>query len=88
MRASFVAGTDTNVCKTHVCGLLLDFLLKEGVKAGYQKWAATGPEFPPADLKACLRMAGIPFEPGLGGSQVVDSFCPPALSHLRAEPEE
>ena len=87
MRAIFVAGTDTNVGKTHVCGLLLDFLLKEGVKAGYQKWAATGPEFPPADLKACLRMAGIPFEPELVGSQVVYHFALPASPHLAAEQE-
>ncbi|MBU4177759.1 MAG: dethiobiotin synthase [Proteobacteria bacterium] len=87
MRAIFVAGTDTNVGKTHVCGLLLDFLLKEGVKAGYQKWAATGPEFPPADLKACLGMAGIPLEPELFGSQVVYHFALPASPHLAAEQE-
>lgn len=87
MSAIFVAGTDTNVGKTHVCGLLLDFLLKEGVKAGYQKWAATGPEFPPADLKACLGMAGIPLEPELVGSQVVYHFALPASPHLAAEQE-
>ena len=87
MSAIFVAGTDTNVGKTHVCGLLLDFFLKEGVKAGYQKWAATGPEFPPADLKACLGMAGIPLEPELVGSQVVYHFALPASPHLAAEQE-
>lgn len=87
MNAIFVAGTDTNVGKTHVCGLLLDFLRKEGVKAGYQKWAATGPESPPADLKACLGMAGIPLEPELVGSQVVYHFALPASPHLAAEQE-
>jgi dethiobiotin synthetase len=87
MSAIFVAGTDTNVGKTHVCGLLLDFLLKEGVKAGYQKWVATGPEFPPADLEACLRMAGVPFAPELASSQVVCHFALPASPHLAAEHE-
>ncbi len=87
MSAIFVAGTDTNAGKTHVCGLLLDFLLKEGVKAGYQKWAATGPESPPADLKACLGMAGIPLEPELVHSQVVYHFALPASPHLAGEQE-
>jgi len=85
MSAIFVAGTDTNVGKTHVCGLLLDFLLKEGIKAGYQKWVATGPEFPPDDLAACLRMAQLPLLPELAGSQVVYHFPLPASPHLAAE---
>lgn len=87
MSAIFVAGTDTNVGKTHVCGLLLDFLLTEGIKAGYQKWVATGPESPPADLAACLEMAGLPLVPELAGSQVVYHFALPASPHLAAEQE-
>lgn len=87
MSAIFVAGTDTNVGKTHVCGLLLDFLRKNGSDAGYQKWAATGPEFPPADLTECLRMAGIPLDPELVGSQVPYHFALPASPHLAAEQE-
>ncbi|MCX5874893.1 MAG: dethiobiotin synthase [Deltaproteobacteria bacterium] len=85
MNAIFVAGTDTNVGKTHVCGLLLDFLRKNGSDAGYQKWAATGPEFPPADLAECLRMAGLPLEPELVSRQVVYHFALPASPHLAAE---
>lgn len=85
MSAIFVAGTDTNVGKTHVCGLLLDFLRKNGSDAGYQKWVATGPEFPPADLAECLRMAGLPLEPALVSSQVVYHFALPASPHLAAE---
>jgi len=85
MSAIFVAGTDTNVGKTHVCGLLLDFLRKNGSDAGYQKWAATGPEFPPADLEECLRIAGLPFVPELVSSQVVYHFALPASPHLAAE---
>ena len=87
MSAIFVAGTDTNVGKTHVCGLLLDFLRKNGRDVGYQKWAATGPEFPPADLTECLRMAGIPLDPELVSSQVVYHFALPASPHLAAEQE-
>lgn len=87
MSAIFVAGTDTNVGKTHVCGLLLDFLRKNGSDAGYQKWVATGPEFPPADLEACLRMAGLPLEQERISSQVVYHFALPASPHLAAEHE-
>ena len=87
MSAIFVAGTDTNVGKTHVCGLLLDFLRRKGSDAGYQKWVATGPESPPADLAACLRMAGLPVEAELVSSQVVYHFALPASPHLAAEQE-
>ncbi len=52
-RALFVTGTDTDVGKTHICGLLLDYLLRQGHNAGYQKWASTGGESP-EDLKNCL----------------------------------
>jgi len=87
MSAIFVAGTDTDVGKTHACGLLLDFLRKNGSDVWYQKWAATGPEFPPADLEACLRMAEIPLEPELVSSQVVYHFALPVSPHLAAEQE-
>lgn len=87
MSAIFVAGTGTDVGKTYLCGLLLDFLLKEGVKVGYQKWAATGPENPPADLAQCLGMAGVPLVPELVSSQVVHHFKLAASPHLAAEQE-
>jgi len=87
MSAIFVAGTDTNVGKTHVCGLLLDFLRKNGSDAGYQKWVATGPESPPADLKECLQLAGVPLDPELVSSQVVYHFARPASPHFAAEHE-
>ena len=87
MNAIFVTGTGTDVGKTHVCGLLLDFLRKKGIAAGYQKWVATGPEFPPADLQACLRMADLPLIPELVSSQVVYHFALPASPHLAAEQE-
>ncbi len=57
-RAIFVAATDTGVGKTMVSALLLDFLRRKGVKAGYQKWVATGCEGPlPEDLAAVLACA-------------------------------
>lgn len=87
MSAIFVAGTGTNVGKTHVCGLLLDFLRTRGLDAGYQKWVATGPESPPADLLACLQMAGLPLVPELISRQVVYHFALPASPHLAAERE-
>jgi dethiobiotin synthetase len=87
MNAIFVAGTGTDVGKTHLCGLLLDFLLKEGIQGGYQKWAATGSEYPPADLAQCLGMAGVPLVPELVSSQVVHHFALPASPHLAAEQE-
>ena len=38
----FVTGTDTSVGKTYVCARLLEFLNSKGLRAGYQKWVATG----------------------------------------------
>ena len=38
----FVTGTDTSVGKTYVCARLLEFLDSKGLRAGYQKWVATG----------------------------------------------
>lgn len=87
MNAIFVAGTDTNVGKTHVCGLLLDFLFKQGIKVGYQKWVATGPEFPPADLVECLRVADQPVDPDAVEWQVPCHFSLAASPHLAAEQE-
>ena len=85
MSGIFVTGTGTNVGKTHLCGLLLGFLHHRGIDVGYQKWVATGPESPPADLEACLRMAGLPLVPELVSTQVVYHFPLPASPHLAAE---
>ncbi len=87
MSAIFVAGTDTDVGKTHFCGLLLDFFIKEGIRAGYQKWVATGPDFPPADLVHCLRVAGQPLFREEVALQVPCHFSLPASPHLAAEAE-
>jgi dethiobiotin synthetase len=89
MNASlFVTGTDTSVGKTLIAGLLLDFLLRQGVDAGYQKWVATGPERPPADLRECLALAGLPLPgPEEVRRMVPFAFALPASPHLAAEQE-
>ncbi|TBV82825.1 MAG: dethiobiotin synthase [Desulfobulbaceae bacterium] len=38
----FIGATDTDVGKTLISGLLVDYLRRQGVGAGYQKWTATG----------------------------------------------
>ncbi|ADH86893.1 dethiobiotin synthase [Desulfurivibrio alkaliphilus] len=55
----FVGATDTGVGKTLISALLVDFLRRRGLDAGYQKWAATGcEEGLPEDLATVLAMAG------------------------------
>lgn len=87
IRAIFVAGTDTDVGKTWICGLLLAYLREQGLEAGYQKWVATGPEFPPTDLRHCLNTAGMTLEPEQVKAQVPFHFVFPASPHLAAEQE-
>ena len=84
----FVTGTDTCVGKTFFCARFLDFLKKREMRAGYQKWIATGTEGGmPADLSCCLEAAGIATDPGLIAEQVPYSFSFPASPHLAAEME-
>jgi dethiobiotin synthetase len=64
-RQLFITATDTGVGKTLVSGLLLGYLLKQGIRAGYQKWAATGVDSV-ADLervRELAELAGPPAEP-------------------------
>ncbi|MCF6290452.1 MAG: dethiobiotin synthase, partial [Desulfobacterales bacterium] len=83
----FVCGTGTSVGKTFVCARLLDFLLRNGVDAGYQKWVSTGEQGRPADLEYCLRAAGLAPDPALLDLQVPYRFLFPASPHLAAERE-
>jgi len=84
----FVTGTDTAVGKTYVCARLLEFLTLKGVKAGYQKWVATGVTAGlPEDLAACLRGASLSTTPELTAELVPYSFGYPASPHLAAEME-
>ncbi|MDF1613795.1 dethiobiotin synthase [Desulfurivibrio dismutans] len=64
-RAIFVGATDTGVGKTLISGLLVDFLRRRGIDAGYQKWAATGCEEElPEDLATVQALTGEPPRPG------------------------
>ena len=84
----FITATDTNVGKTMVSGLLLRFLCQQAIKTGYQKWASTGDAEKPADLSACLEIAGLEPDPTLLDLQVPYRFTFPASPHLAAELEQ
>ena len=95
----FITATDTGVGKTMVSALLLDFLLRRGVKAGYQKWVATGCDGPlPEDLAAvlaCCRAGAdaialsdlVAADPAALELAVPYRFRLPASPHLAAEAE-
>jgi dethiobiotin synthetase len=55
LRAVFVTGTDTEVGKTVVAGLLAGYLLQKGVKVITQKWIQTGTEGT-CDIQTHLRL--------------------------------
>ncbi len=80
----FVTGTDTDVGKTHFCGLLLDFLLEHGHNSGYQKWVSTGGEVP-EDLENCLTSCRKKPAPTDLDLQVPFRFKTPVSPHLAAE---
>jgi dethiobiotin synthetase len=84
-KSIFITGTDTDVGKTLVSGLLLRFLRRQGTDAGYQKWVATGGAENPADLAACLRLAGLAPDPALLDLRVPYRFSQPFSPHLAAE---
>ncbi|NDY43085.1 dethiobiotin synthase [Dissulfurirhabdus thermomarina] len=81
----FVTGTDTDVGKTFVCGLLARGLAAGGLRVAVQKWVSTGGTVP-ADVAAAARAAGLP-EPGAGSDAAPCVFSLPASPHLAAEAE-
>jgi len=58
MKVIFVAGTDTQVGKTVVTGLLGHYLLKKGYRVVTQKWIQTGSAGFSADIDIHLRFMG------------------------------
>jgi len=84
--AVFITATGTGVGKTVVSSLLLGFLRKQGIKAGYQKWVSTGGEMP-EDLLYCLQKNDMEFDHGKLDSQVVYRFLMAASPHLAAQNE-
>lgn len=84
-RQLFITATDTGVGKTLVSGLLLNFLRGQGIKAGYQKWAATGGAESVADLERVVALAGREPAPVPLDLQVPYRFPFAASPHLAAE---
>jgi dethiobiotin synthetase len=84
----FITGTDTSVGKTYFCARFLEFLKNRNIRAGYQKWVATGAEAGlPEDLSLCLEAAGLSTNPELMVQQVPYCFSFAASPHLAAEME-
>jgi dethiobiotin synthetase len=85
----FVTGTDTSVGKTYVCARFLEFLTTKGIRAGYQKWVATGAnDGLPEDLALCLKAAGVAPIPEFVEKQAPYCFRLAASPHLAAEMED
>ncbi|MEW6719837.1 MAG: dethiobiotin synthase [Thermodesulfobacteriota bacterium] len=89
MKGIFVTGTDTNVGKTMVCGLLAAFLRERGMNAVTQKWVQTGTQGWPADLAMHRRLMKLPQDIP---EDMLGDLCPyrfsyPASPHLAAERE-
>ncbi len=83
----FITGTDTSVGKTFVAALLLGFLRKNGIDAGYQKWISSGGQ-DCEDLRFCLENNGLEVNPDLEDLQAVYRLGYPASPHLAAEMEK
>lgn len=85
----FITGTDTEIGKTVVTGLLFDYLRKAGYSVITQKWIQTGCTGFPEDIAEHLRIAG------MDESQLqsrLSDICPfqfelPASPHLAAAEE-
>ncbi len=84
-RQLFITATDTGVGKTLISGLLLGYLREQGIKTGYQKWAATGCTETVADLERVLELAGRETDPPPLDRQVPCRFSFPASPHLAAD---
>ncbi len=80
----FVTGTDTDVGKTLVCGLLLAEARKR-CRAGYQKWVSTGNGDTPDDWRFCRETAGLPLDRARLDQEVPFRFAFPASPHLAGE---
>jgi dethiobiotin synthetase len=84
-RQLFITATDTGVGKTLVSGLLLGYLRAQGVKAGYQKWLATGCAERVDDLERVTELAGEESDPPPLDLRVPYRFPFAASPHLAAE---
>ena len=76
-RAIFIGATDTGVGKTLVSALLVDFLRRRGIDAGYQKWAATGCEEEVPDDLATVRALADDRPRPTAGAAGAENWCKP-----------
>lgn len=81
----FIAGVDTGVGKTLVCGLLANYLLNRGHRVITQKWVQTGCVSLAEDLKTHHQLSGIPHDRSLESLQNPYCFQLAASPHLAAE---
>ena len=84
MKGIFIAGTDTGVGKTVICGCLAGYLRRQGVNVVTQKWAQTGSQCPSDDLVMHQRLGGLEDAPELARLQNPYCFPLPASPHLAA----
>lgn len=89
MKGLFVAGTGTDVGKTHITGLLLRALRARGVDAGSIKPVQTGcaPGEPPLDLAMHWRLAGWNPADAVARDCAPFVFLDPVSPHLAARRE-
>jgi len=89
LNSLFITGTDTEIGKTVVTGLLFDYLRKAGYSVITQKWIQTGSVGFPLDVADHLKIAGMSKSETEGE---LDDICPfqfslPASPHLAAARE-
>ena len=81
----FITGTDTDIGKTFITGLLADFFLGKGLKVEVQKWASTGRAEYSDDISfiyGLMKREGVP-SANSAASPYCFSF--PASPHFAAE---
>jgi dethiobiotin synthetase len=83
----FSAGTDTDIGKTFITGLLARFFLNNGLRVKVQKWASTGRRAYSDDLAFIYGFMGQNRLPMAGSSESPYCFSFPSSPHLAAEME-
>ncbi|MFC1763971.1 dethiobiotin synthase [Planctomycetota bacterium] len=88
MRSVFVTGTDTEVGKTVVCGLLAAYLQTQGHRVITQKWIQTGTQDGDEDVTShAAFMNGVEDATLWSNKRVPYRFALPAAPHLAATQE-
>lgn len=83
----FITGTDTNIGKTFITGLLAKFFSDKGLMVEVQKWASTGRAEYSDDISFIYRLMGRGNIPAADSMASPYCFSFPASPHLAAELE-